>query len=115
VSSEEWKQLPGFEAYEVSSLGRIRRGNKIKKATLRKDGYYQVHLWKDNRQHTFRVNRLVCGMFHGRPLNKNSEALHKNHDRGDNRASNLRWGTSAENTADMLAAGRQPIGKNQYS
>lgn len=106
MSSEMWKPIPDFDAYEVSSLGRIRRGQRVLAGHTRKDGYTQVHLWKNNRQHTRRVNRLVCEAFHGSPPFPEAEALHKDHNRSNNAEDNLRWGTSVENSADILEAGR---------
>jgi hypothetical protein len=51
------------------------------------------------------VHRLMCEAFHGPPPSDDAVVRHLNGIRTDNRPENLRWGTPAENTADMLRHG----------
>ena len=52
-----------------------------------------------------RVHRLVCEAFNGPPPFEGAVVRHLNGIKTDNRATNLAWGTKAENTADMLRLG----------
>ena len=48
----------------------------------------------------YAVHRLVCLTFHGPPPSPTHECAHRDGDRSNNRASNLRWATRKENAAD---------------
>lgn len=113
--TEEWKSIPGFEGlYEASSFGRIRsmlahpKGRTpalhVLTPTLHANGYLNVGLRRDGRRKVVGVHRLVCAAFHGEP-GEGQEARHLDNDPSHNTASNLRWGTHAENVQDMVRAG----------
>lgn len=91
--SEQWKDIEGHPGYEVSSLGRIRRGATILRPWAAKNtGYLQVDLAGCRRS----VHRLVAFAFcpgkrPGLIVN------HRNGARSDDRASNLEWVTPSEN------------------
>ncbi len=112
---EKWRtiEVPGYEDYEVSDQGRVRRivGDRIRvlKPYLNTDGYLRVPLWRDGKRKSMYVQRLVLLTFDGPPLDDDMHACHLNAVRVDNRLENLRWGTRAENEyhkrygADMAA------------
>jgi len=118
---ENWKPVVGFEGlYEVSSLGRVRSVLPRKGARANvnggiisgwvqsvNDGKYKrrlVSLRKNKKTHTMRLHHLVLEAFHGqRP--DGSYGLHNNGDPLDDRATNLRWGSPADNTKDSVAHG----------
>lgn len=117
--SELWLPVPGYEgAYEVSTLGRVRSlkritdrgrnwpGRMMTPAQMR-NGYWTVTLWRDGKQKSALVHRLVLTTFVG-PCPEGMEALHKTGNSSDNALSNLRWGTHAENVQDQLAHGTHP-------
>lgn len=116
TTNEEWRAIPGYEgAYEVSSLGSVRsldrvtdRGRRWKGRAMTpspmRNGYLIVTLWKDGRQKSPLVHRLVLTAFVGPPP-EGHESLHANGIRGDNRLANLSWGTHAQNQADQLVHG----------
>lgn len=100
---EIWKDIPGYEGiYQVSVLGRVkslaRKGSKggILKFSRNKDGYLYVSFYKNSMQSTFKVHRLVCGAFYVKPHDKNY-VDHRDGNKTNNNASNLRWCTFKEN------------------
>ena len=100
---EQWKEIAGFEGYEVSNLGNIRsyinnrwgltNTPKCVKTTKGNRGYLTVQLGRGNRK---LVHRLVAEAFipnpEGHPL-----VLHNDSNRSNPVVSNLRWGTQSEN------------------
>lgn len=108
----EWRTIPSFSDYEASDAGQIRRREpgKRQKAvrplalTKEKSGYLKARLWVDGRGVSAWAHILVCEAFRGpRPTPKH-DAAHGplSRRRADNRASNLRWATRAENEADKI-------------
>lgn len=102
---EIWKAIPEYEGYyEASSLGRIRsvprngtRANgTILALNIKKSGYANVLLSKNDMRKTHRVHRLIAQAFIPNPGNK-PQVNHKNGDKLDNRVANLEWATSKEN------------------
>ena len=124
MDDEEWRPVLGYEGYyEVSSIGRVRslpRVRFVKRRTgteftmrmagkvlalcLNKDGYLSGNMCIDGRRKNFEVHRLVCEAFHG-PAPEGHEAAHNDGVRTNCRASNLRWATPANNTADKFLHG----------
>lgn len=105
---EIWKDIPEYEhLYAASNMGQIKRIDKdrLMTQTPDKDGYLTVRLCKRNKAKTCRISRLVLLTFIGVPEDK-AEALHLNHERTDNRLSNLQWGTRQQNEDQKIAAGR---------
>jgi hypothetical protein len=121
MDGEIWMPVIGYEGYyEVSNLGRVRSLDRI---TTSKDGrrrfwpgimlkqklrhhYLRTGLTKSGATTTWCVHRLVCEAFNGVKPQQDSVVRHLNGSHLDNRAENLRWGTPAENTADMIRHGR---------
>lgn len=116
---EHWRAVPGYEgSYEVSDLGRVRsldritdrgrrwRGRMMTTCPL-PNGYLIVTLWRDGCQRSPLVHRLVLAAFVG-PAPDDTEALHGDGDRTNNRLVNLSWGTHSENAQDQLAHGTHP-------
>lgn len=83
---------PGAHAYQVSSLGRVRRNGREVKARINKRGYAVVDL----AGRTFNLHRVVLLTFRGLPA-PHLEANHKNLVRHDARLRNLEWLTHLDN------------------
>lgn len=116
--NEIWQPIAGFEEYEVSSAGRVRRavesskGNlpKILRPWVTREGYAIVTLFANRKPKRKQISRLVCEAFHGPPPTNLHQAAHGDGDPGNNSEDNLRWATRSENMADCLIHGTRPTG-----
>ena len=100
--TEIWKDIEGYEVYQVSNLGNVRRVKLLKQySDERRGGYFFVSLCKDGKVKTARVHQLVANAFIPNPENKPC-IDHINTDRKDNRVENLRWCTHKENSNNPL-------------
>lgn len=128
--AEEWRPIPGYEGiYEASSMGRIRsaegktthsvrsgtrhwkqrvlRQKWRARPTGKKDA--RVSLWKDKRESTQLVARLVCAAFYG-----NAPGMTVNHKDGDpsnNAVENLEWATLQDNVLHAFETGLNTCNK----
>lgn len=136
--AEHWLPVAGFEGlYEVSDCGRVKSLDrivalsnhpKLKQRTMRGRllfqktntpagaGYKrkQVSLWRENREFTMNVARLVAEAFLPNPDQK-PFVLHLNDDATDNRLENLQWGDHAENVRQALERDRFPTGSRHHN
>lgn len=95
-SPEEWRQAYGRW---VSDTGRVwgKKSGEPFDPLPGEDGYKRVSI-ASRKEVCLQV--LVCTAFHGPAPSPKHQADHINNDRGDNRASNLRWVTPSENNAN---------------
>lgn len=93
---EQWKKIKEYENFEVSSLGRIKKGNKIYKPINNGHDYFGVGLRKNGVKKRFYIHRLVAQAFIENPCNK-EEVNHIDGIRTNNQLSNLEWVTRSEN------------------
>lgn len=103
---EIWKDIVGFEGYQVSNTGLVRTHNKTSYTKLhgtrhwkdrilvpksRKDGKRggddRVDLWKNGKPRTIKISRLVAFTFYGKNINDLS--LTVNHIDGNWKNNNL--------------------------
>ena len=108
TKSETWKDVVGFEGrYEVSDKGRVRSierkdsigrkcGGRMLKPGYDKDGYLRVNIYKNGKQKTRFIHRLVAGAFVPNP-NGYSEINHRDENKVNNYANNLEWCTREYN------------------
>lgn len=75
-------------------------------------GYIRVNLRDNGRRKNALVHRLVLEAFVGPSPTEEHESRHLDGNASNNRLSNLRWGTSAENEADKKRHGTSPVGEN---
>lgn len=105
----EWRDVPGYEGlYQVSDDGRVRSlqpHNYMKEKKLSSTkGYMACTLSRKGRKRLVKVHRMVAEAFIPNPEGK-MEVNHKNGIKADNRAENLEWVTSQENTAHAIRIG----------
>lgn len=101
---EEWKAINGYDAYEVSNLGNIRNKETMRILKPRKDkgGYLQINLYRNKAGKTEKVHRLVAFAFIPK-IDCKDHIDHINGNRSDNKSTNLRWCSLAENNGFPLA------------
>jgi len=111
---EEWKSVPDWPEYEVSSEGNVRRatkgtatfpGKRLRPGTNPKTGYLVVALCRRSKATTRTVHGLVARAFLGPPPFARAEVAHGDGVRANARVGNLRWATRLENMRDMVAHG----------
>jgi hypothetical protein len=110
---EEWKPVVGFERYEVSTLGNIRRGTNVLKPGLDTYGYRQVNVYTGGVRYTRKVYRLVMDAFQPNSDNK-PHIDHINRIRSDDRLENLRWVTVSENCRNREGFDEEMLGIRWY-
>ncbi|MCH4169550.1 MAG: NUMOD4 motif-containing HNH endonuclease [Streptococcaceae bacterium] len=107
MEQEKWKDLPGYEGiYQVSNLGNVRTSKdkitfsklhgerhwkqRILKPKTDKNGYKRVSLWKDGKEKTSLVHRLVAIAFLSK-INGKDYINHIDGNPSNNNVANLEW------------------------
>lgn len=116
---EEWKDIPQYKGYQISSLGRVRTHNKVsftekhgkrhwKDRILKYKGNtyatgYRVDLWKDGKPKSLLVARLVAFTFFNKDINDHSLTVnHIDGNRFNNNINNLELISLKENIQHAL-------------
>ena len=130
---ETWKNIPSYEGvYQASSKGRIkgvegrithsvrcgerRWKERILKQKVTFDGNHRVSLWKEKKEATWLVHRLVALSFI--PMIEGKGYInHKDGDRYNNSVKNLEWCNHLENNNhafdnDLIKTGNKVILEN---
>jgi len=116
----EWLPITGFEAYDVSNLGNVRRGDRVLKCMVdtQHDGYkrLRVGLCKDRKQTWCTVSRLVAQAFIPNP-DELPTVDHIDRNSQNNHVSNLRWASYQTQTINrdfpIGTSGHRHIYKNR--
>ena len=92
-------EIEGYSDYLIYDDGRVwskKRKGRFLKHRKNEDGYHKVGFFRDGKEKTFFVSRLVALHYIPNPENK-PEVDHINRDIDNNHVSNLRWATGQEN------------------
>jgi len=117
---KEYRPIPEWDAYGISSCGEIIRlkpnqGSKVGKILKPQKHpnrlYLMVRLNCFGKQKTFDIHRLVAMTWIGK-IPKNYQVCHINGNPLDNRVQNLRIDTKESNEADKLMHGKSNRGNN---
>lgn len=117
---EIWKDIPNYDGYQASNLGRIRTYNKI--TYTKRHGYrhwkdrilsfkpsttsnqksnqgigYRVDLWKNGKPKTILVARLIATTFLEDLIDTDMTVNHKDGNRLNNNVNNLEWLSRSDN------------------
>lgn len=107
TTPEEWRPVLDYEdAYEVSTLGNIRRIGADKCLTptvARQPGYPRIDLFAGGQRIPAYVHTLMLKTFIGPRLGRT--ANHKDGVKSNNRLENLEWVTQGENNAHAYRLG----------
>jgi hypothetical protein len=108
TAGEVWKnlQFPGWKdlrkKYAVSNQGRVasytdnlHEDGKLLNGSLT-TGYKSLNLHRPDSKGTIYIHREVAKLFSKKPSPKHKFVTHINHNKLDNRASNLKWATQEE-------------------
>ena len=111
----EWIKHPEFTDYEfsISGMVRVTKNGKEKPLVGTKCGAgYRAIDFRSNNANKKReyIHRVVCFLFNGPPA-ANQQCRHLDGNILNNAASNLAWGTAAENANDKKLHGTLPFGE----
>lgn len=125
---EIWKEINGFNNYQVSSEGRIRRTERIitnkrgrkmhfkeiiMKPEITHNGYHRVGLYVNGRLYHKRVATLVAEAFHGaKPIG--TEIDHVDGDKQNNSVENLRYVTHIQNINNPVTVAKRNLYWEKY-
>ncbi|MBR0599054.1 NUMOD4 domain-containing protein [Sinanaerobacter chloroacetimidivorans] len=97
LDNDEWFDIPDYEGlYKINRNGDVinRKGRLISKHKHKK--YIRINLYKDGKEKSWRLHRLVAITFIPNP-NNYLEVNHKDEDPSNNTVNNLEWCTGAYN------------------
>ena len=109
---EIWKDINGFNGvYQISNFGKVKSNDQYvrngvgiavkhgKQITpnLSTSGYYEVHLYRNQKRYVRMIHRLVAEHFIENP-NDYPQVNHKDENRLNNNADNLEWCTAKYNS-----------------
>jgi hypothetical protein len=109
--TEEWRFVPGYEPYQASSLGRIRRADRILRGWPDRDGYWRINTSINCRRKTVAVHTLVLLAFVGPRPSLEHTGAHGPAGISDNSVANLSWKTMAGQHEDQVRDGTDPKGE----
>ena len=100
MSLEIYRDIKGYEDYQVTSWGRVynKAHEKFVNPEVNFKGYLRVDLYRNHERKHMKVHRLVAEAFIPNPENK-PQVNHIDGNKRNNSVTNLEWVTDAENKA----------------
>ena len=124
---ETWKDIRGFDGYQVSDKGRVRSLNKVtnterhgarhwkdrilKQKISRLDGRARVCLWENGKEHTLLVHRIMATTFLGEPNDPKMTVNHIDGNPLNNILENIEWVSRADNIRYAFMNGQYSCAK----
>ncbi len=111
----ERRAIPGFPGYTVSQTGTVYsdKSGRALKAWEQGNGYLKVTLYLNGLPHKCYLHELVLLAFVG-PRPSGMKACHRDDNRKNNAAVNLRWDTHHGNMADAVRKGHVRSGERVH-
>lgn len=117
---EQWKTVvingEVFENYEVSKDGEVRNAKTghIKKPQKDYQGYLRVHLRKNGKAYTYKIQRIVAFTWipNDDPINK-TDVNHIDENKENNCVENLQWASHKQNMQHGTRTQRQKASKSK--
>lgn len=115
---EQWLPVEGFEDYEVSDQGRVKRVvygrgtnavDGLLKQGISRKGYPRVYFSRNSKKYTKATHILVAKAFIPNP-NSLPQVNHKNGNKLDAKVSNLEWATQISNMQHSAKLGLHGAG-----
>ena len=112
MRTEEYRPVPGHPNYSISNTGKVWSNykNRHKAPQKHNKGYLKVKLDGIN----YFIHRLVLLTFIGEPPADKPQTRHVDGDSTNNKLTNLRWASQAENEDDKRYAGTYHLRANCY-
>lgn len=114
LPGEEWKTILGYEKYQISNLGRVRKLAErygsfylIKSLINQRSGREYVTLSNNKKRANLNVARLVAFAFVPGHTDEKNTVDHKDGDFTNNVATNLKWVTQGTNNKRAFENGKK--------
>lgn len=120
IDNEVWKEILGYEKYQVSNYGRIKTTYLNEEILLRycinpKNCRVQVVLYNNKESKIYQVARLVGFAFCKGHDKEHNTINHKDGDITNNKATNLEWTSQSENNLHSYRTlNRNPVTKKRF-
>ena len=111
---EVWRDVVGFEDYEISNTGRIRTKPKELKPKISKQGLLEISLCNNNKRHGKMLGRLVCEAFLERELTKDDVVVYLDGDKTNCSIDNLKVISRSEREKMAYEKGEKECRKFEY-
>jgi hypothetical protein len=105
MEKEIWRNIPEYEDYQVSNFGNVVSFKNKKyengfpmKVQEDRAGYIKIIVWKNGKQKTLKLHRIVCELFNDEAPEGKEYVNHIDGNKNNNHYSNLEWTSSSENT-----------------